>query len=101
MRARHFLAFALIPLASTVAFQAFADDAQTCTNGSGETAITACSRAIASGAITGKALALAYSNRGVEWQARGEFVKAIADHERTPRCPDPRRAAGCCGRVLR
>jgi len=92
MSARRLLAFALIPLASALAFQAVADDAQTCAKASGETAITACSRAIASGTVTGKMLALAYSNRGVEWQARGEYAKAMADHDAAVRA-DPRLAA--------
>jgi lipoprotein NlpI len=91
MYARRLLTFAFIQLASAVAFEAIADDAETCARASGENAITACSRVIASGALTGKALALAYSNRGVEWQARGQFAKAIADHNAAVQA-DPRLA---------
>ena len=69
--ARRLLAFVAILFVGAISSHAFADDAQTCAKASGDDAIAACSRAIASGAMTGKALALAYSNRGVEWQARG------------------------------
>jgi tetratricopeptide (TPR) repeat protein len=57
-----------------------ADDWETCAKGAGDEAIGACTRAIKSGTYNGKTLALAYSNRGVEWRAKGDLARAIADY---------------------
>ena len=58
-------------LAAATAVPALADDWETCAKASGDDAIAACSRAIKSGTYNGKTLALAYSNRGVEWRRQG------------------------------
>jgi tetratricopeptide (TPR) repeat protein len=55
---------------------ALADDWETCAKGAGDEAIAACTRAIKSGTYNGKTLALAYSNRGVEWRAKGDLARA-------------------------
>ena len=60
--------------------QAAADDWEACAKESGDTAITACTRVIKSGNYTGRVLALAYSNRGVEWKGKGQLDRAIADY---------------------
>jgi lipoprotein NlpI len=57
-----------------------ADDKKTCANESGDVAIAACSRAIASGRYRGSNLAELYTNRGVEWRAKGDNDRAIADY---------------------
>src|ERR1044072_251598 len=68
-------------LAIAAAAPALADDWETCAKSSGDEAISACTRAIKSGTYNGKTLALAYSNRGVEWRAKGELTRAIADYD--------------------
>jgi len=59
---------------------AFADDMQTCHDASGDVAIAACTRAIESGRLSKRSLAIAYTSRGVEWRAKGEDERAIIDH---------------------
>ena len=54
--------------------------------------MAACDRAISSGELTGRALALAHSNRGVEWTARGDLTRAIADYDQAIQ-HDPSQAA--------
>src|SRR3981189_1762634 len=78
--------------AATSAAPAFADDWETCARGAGDDAISACTRAIKSGTYNGRTLALAYSNRGVEWKAKGELAKAIADYDEAIK-NDPQQAA--------
>ena len=68
-------------LASASAQPARSDDWETCAKGSGDDALAACTRAIKSGTYNGRTLALAYSNRGVEWKAKGDLAKAIADYD--------------------
>ena len=81
VKAWHTLRFAALLIATTFAQPALADDWETCAKGSGDDAISACTRAIKSGTYNGRTLALAYSNRGVEWKAKGELAKAIADYD--------------------
>ena len=61
------------------------DDRETCKTASGDAAIAACTRAIESKKYTKKkfkrTLSLLYTNRGVEYEIRKEFDKAIADHD--------------------
>src|SRR6476661_245800 len=76
------LRLAALLIATTFAQPAFADDWETCAKGAGDEAIAACTRAIKSGTYNGKTLALAYSNRGVEWKAKGDIDKAIADYDK-------------------
>jgi hypothetical protein len=59
-----------------IAAPAIADDWNACAKESGDAALAACTRAIRSGTYTGRVLALAYSNRGVEWKARGDVARA-------------------------
>ena len=87
------LPFAALLVATTfMTAPAFADDWETCAKESGEDAIAACTRAIKSGTYNGKTLALAYSNRGVEWKAKGEIAKAIADYDEAIKA-DPQQSA--------
>src|SRR5947207_7661953 len=86
------LRLAALLIATTFAQPVLADDWETCARGAGDDAITACSRAIKSGTYNGRTLALAYSNRGVEWKAKGELAKAIADYDDAIK-HDPQQAA--------
>jgi tetratricopeptide (TPR) repeat protein len=64
---------------------AAADDRETCKTASGDAAIAACTRAIESKKYSKKkfkrTLSLLYTNRGVEYEIKKEFDKAIADHD--------------------
>src|SRR5882762_8738710 len=91
MNAWRTLRFAAL-LIATFAAPALADDWETCAKGAGDDAITACTRAIKSGTYNGKTLALAYSNRGVEWRAKGELARAIADYDEAIKA-DPQQSA--------
>jgi tetratricopeptide (TPR) repeat protein len=86
------LPFAAALLATATAAPALADDWDICAKSSGDEAIAACTRAIKSGTYNGKTLALAYSNRGVEWRAKGELTRAIADYDEALKA-DPQQAA--------
>lgn len=57
-----------------------ASDMSICHDESGDTAIAACTRAIESGTLSKKSLAVAYTSRGVEWRSKGQVDRAIADH---------------------
>ena len=81
-----------VSLAALLAVPAFADDWETCAKGRGDDAIAACTRAIKSGTYTGRVLALAYSNRGVELKAKGDLAKAIADYNDAIKA-DPQQSA--------
>jgi tetratricopeptide (TPR) repeat protein len=67
---------ALIGLASP----AIAEDLQKCHDESGDSAIAACTRAIGAGKLSKRNQAVAYTSRGVEWRAKGQLDRAIADH---------------------
>jgi tetratricopeptide (TPR) repeat protein len=64
---------------------AAADDRDECKTASGDAAIEACTRAIDSkkfnGAKNKRVLSLLYTNRGVEYEIKKEFDKAIVDHD--------------------
>jgi lipoprotein NlpI len=77
--------------------RAAADDAQTCAKESGDVAITACSRAIARGRLSGHILAVVYDNRAVEYQNKGDLDRAIADYTEAIQL-DPKYAAPYNGR---
>jgi tetratricopeptide (TPR) repeat protein len=66
-----------------------ANDKVTCANASGDAAIAACGRAIASRKFKGIDLAQLHYNRGVEYAAKGECGRAIADYNVTIRL-DPK-----------
>src|SRR5882757_11351940 len=89
---RRYLPFAALLTATVFAQPARADDWETCAKATGDDAIAACTRAIKSGTYNGKTLALAYSNRGVEWRAKGELARAIADYDEAIKA-DPQQSA--------
>ena len=74
------MAFALTTFAG--ATPASADDFETCAKSSGDVAIAACTRAIASGKYKGNNLAVLYRYRAFEWNAKRQSDRAIADDER-------------------
>ncbi len=55
-------------------------DQATCRDASGDTAIAACDRAIASGALAETDLAAAFVSRGVEYGKKQDYDRAIADY---------------------
>jgi lipoprotein NlpI len=63
--------------------QAQATDAERCGTLSGQSdlAIQHCTRAIESGKISGDELARLYYNRAIEWTAKGDHDRAIADYD--------------------
>jgi tetratricopeptide (TPR) repeat protein len=61
---------------------AAANDAETCDKQTGDVAIAACSRAIASGQYKGNGLAVLYNDRGVEYANKNDRDRAIADYEK-------------------
>jgi len=62
-----------------------ADDADTCAKASGDVAIAACTRLIASGRYKGRDLAIFYTNRAYMWRAKGDLDGAIADYDQAIR----------------
>jgi tetratricopeptide (TPR) repeat protein len=91
---------AVIALAAAMGFgicktAAAADDRDTCKTATGDTAIEACTRAIASKKYRSrkqrKTLSLIYTNRGVEYARKKEYDKAIADHDKAIKL-DPKNA---------
>jgi tetratricopeptide (TPR) repeat protein len=73
--------------------RALADDGEICVRGSGDVAIKACTRALSSGRYDRRNLAITYSNRANQLERKGEYDKAIADHNTAIRT-DPTYAAG-------
>jgi len=73
----------LVPLlaASALSQNRTNEDVQKCHDLSGDPAIEACTRAIASGQLSQGALANSYYNRGCEWRAKSEYDRAIADFD--------------------
>jgi len=57
-----------------------ASDADICEKQSGDVAIAACSRAIATGRYHGRDLAILYDNRGVEYVKKRDLDRAFADY---------------------
>jgi tetratricopeptide (TPR) repeat protein len=70
----------LLMLLASVA-PASADDRMTCERSSGDSAIAACTRAIASGTFDGLELAKLYTNRGVELKQKGDLDGALKDYD--------------------
>src|SRR5437868_620968 len=64
---------------------AAADDAESCQKESGDVAIAACSRAIASGQYKDRGLATLYYNRGTNYMYKGQHDRAIQDYDQTIR----------------
>ena len=71
-----FACLAVVALAGLPTVAA-ADDADTCAKQSGDVAIAACSRAIASGKFSGEELAAIYVSRGVEYKNKRGLDRAI------------------------
>ena len=103
MRSRTCTVFAVIAIVAAMvpAFcrSAAADDREACKTASGDVAIEACSRAIASGKIKGRTLSLLYTNRGVEYFIKGEFDRAIADYDQATKL-NPKYAAAFYNRGI-
>ena len=76
-------------LVAASAAAAPADDGQTCAKASGDVAIAACTRAIASGRYKGGDLAILHRNRGDGYNNKGDYDRAIADFNETIRL-DPK-----------
>jgi tetratricopeptide (TPR) repeat protein len=68
-----------------------ADDREACKTASGDPAISACSRAIASKKYRGNVLSILYTNRGAEFGAKGELDRAMKDHDQALKI-DPKNA---------
>jgi lipoprotein NlpI len=83
-----FACLAVVALAGLLTVAA-ADDADTCAKQSGDVAIAACSRAIASGKFSGEELAAFYVSRGVEYKNKRGLDRAIADFDQAVRL-DPK-----------
>jgi tetratricopeptide (TPR) repeat protein len=89
--------FGLIALSALMALLALAvsprpavaDDYDTCEKESGDVAIAACTRALATGRYKGRQLAAIYDNRGVEYAAKRDFDRAVADYDEAIRI-DPK-----------
>jgi tetratricopeptide (TPR) repeat protein len=64
---------------------AAADDKQTCVKASGDLAIAACTRAIASGQYNTHDLGTLYFDRGAEYAGKGEHDRAIQDYDQAIR----------------
>ena len=76
---------------------AAADDWETCANASGDTAIAACTRALASPRFKGRDLVRLYYNRGIEYDEKRDYDRAIADYNEVIRL-DPIYAKAYCDR---
>ena len=85
------IAIALMVAVLPVVHAAAADDWDTCAKASGDVAMAACTQAIGSGQYKGHNLAVAYYNRGIEWGAKGNTDRAIADFDEAIRL-DPKYA---------
>src|SRR5262245_48971337 len=66
-------------------------DRRTCYEASGDVAIEACNRAINSRRFSGRDLAIIYNNRGVEWEKKRDYDRALADYNQAIKL-DPRYA---------
>src|SRR5882672_9868077 len=82
MRASLLISFiaAFVVAGPFLASAAPANDFDTCAKASGDVAIAACTRAINSGRWRGRDLAVLYFNRGVEYDAKGDLDRGIADY---------------------
>lgn len=80
-----FSALGLVPavLLAAAAHGQSTPDSERCASitGNPDLAIQHCTRAIESQKFSGEPLARLYFNRGVEWAAKGEFDRAIADYD--------------------
>ena len=67
---------------SATAFAQANPDAEFCAGSAGtaDERVAACTRAITSGKLTTRSLAVAFYNRGVEWTSKRDWDRAIADY---------------------
>lgn len=79
-------------VAASLQTAAASGDWDDCVKKSRAAAIAACTRVIDSGIYSGRVLAQAYSNRGIELTARSDLVRALTDFDEAM-CHDPRQAA--------
>lgn len=77
------MAVAVLLLATAAAQAQSVDDAERCASISGnpDLAIQHCTRAIESGRYSGENLFKLHYNRGIEWAAKGDHDRAIADYD--------------------
>ena len=78
--ARRAAAVGIVAALIGFASPAIADDMQKCHDESGDAAIAACTRAIGARKLSKRNQAVAYTSRGVEWRAKRQLDRAIADH---------------------
>src|SRR6516164_1069456 len=101
MRSRRRTCLAIIAMTTVVMFgfggAAAADDWETCAKASGDTAIAACTRAIASPRFKGRDLVRLYYNRGIEYDEKRDYDHAIADYNEVIHL-DPIYAKAYCDR---
>ena len=101
MRSRRCTCLAIIVMTTVVMFgfggAAAADDWETCAKASGDTAIAACTRAIASPRFKGRDLVRLYYNRGIEYDEKRDYDRAIADYNEVIHL-DPIYAKAYCDR---
>ena len=101
MRSRRCTCLAIIVMTSVVMFgfggAAAADDWETCAKAWGDTAIAACTRAIASPRFKERDLVRLYYNRGIEYDEKRDYDRAIADYNEVIHL-DPIYAKAYCDR---
>ena len=101
MRSRRRTCLAIIAMTTVVMFgfggAAAADDWETCAKAWGDTAIAACTRAIGSPRFKDRDLVRLYYNRGIEYDEKRDYDRAIADYNEVIRL-DPIYAKAYCDR---
>ena len=101
MRSRRCTCLAIIVMTTVVMFgfggAAAADDWETCAKAWGDTAIAACTRAIGSPRFKDRDLVRLYYNRGIEYDEKRDYDRAIADYNEVIHL-DPIYAKAYCDR---
>ena len=101
MRSRRCTCLAIIAMTTVVMFgfggAAAADDWETCAKAWGDTAIAACTRAIGSPRFKDRDLVRLYYNRGIEYDEKRDYDRAIADYNEVIHL-DPIYAKAYCDR---
>src|SRR5262245_37976109 len=78
----------------------FAEDTKLCNGGANlDERIAACTRQISSGRWKGRDLSVTYNNRGYAYRNKGDYDRAIADHNEAIRL-DPKNASAYSYRGL-
>ncbi len=91
------LPLVLVSVLGTSISSAATDDPTTCAGGTPEIAIAACTRIISAGTSSTSELVLVYSFRGLHFEQKGQFDKALADFDRAIQL-DPKSAVPYGGR---